>query len=63
MKKYHFHWQDENNNLKRRWDNAPHHRELDNFSHHVHYPDKIKSFEDIPNIFYVIQEVEELIKE
>ncbi len=35
-RKYAYHWQDENNNLKCRWDNAPHWREIDTFPHHRH---------------------------
>ena len=34
--KYHFHWQDENRQLVKRWDNAPHHPELETFPCHVH---------------------------
>lgn len=33
---YRFHWQDCNNNLIKRWDNTPHHRELPNIPHHIH---------------------------
>lgn len=57
MKKYHFHWQDKNNNLKLRWDNAPHHKELDNFPHHIHYIDRVESFSEIPNIHYVLKKI------
>ena len=32
---YRFHWQDQNQYLIRRYDNAPHFPELDNFPHHV----------------------------
>ncbi len=58
-KKYHFHWQDKNNKLKFRWDNAPHHKELENFPHHIHYNDKIESFGEIPNINYVLIKIKE----
>lgn len=34
--KYHFHWQDLNNQLIKRWDNAPHHPEIETFPDHVH---------------------------
>jgi len=33
---YSFHWQKENGELIVRWDNAPHHREITTFPHHVH---------------------------
>ena len=38
--KYHFHWQDAQGRLIRRWDNAPHHPEIDTFPHHVHHGPK-----------------------
>ena len=41
---YRFHWQDQNQCLIRRYDNAPHFPELDNFPHHVHYPDLVEPF-------------------
>lgn len=34
--KYSFHWQDSDGNLRKRWDNAPHHSELSTHPHHVH---------------------------
>ncbi|HEW79302.1 MAG TPA: hypothetical protein ENH34_04985 [Phycisphaerales bacterium] len=34
--KYHFHWQDHDRQLIRRWDNAPHHPEIKTFPDHVH---------------------------
>ena len=33
---YRIHWQRHDGHLKRRWDNAPHHREVSTFPHHVH---------------------------
>jgi hypothetical protein len=33
---YSFHWQDQHGNLIRRWDNAPHFRDLNGFPHHIH---------------------------
>lgn len=34
---YRYQWMDSNRrNLRKRWDNAPHHPELTNFPHHVH---------------------------
>ena len=38
---YSFHWQDENKNLLRRWDNAPHHPNLDTHPHHCHRGEKL----------------------
>ena len=34
--KYSFHWQDAGGELRRRWDNAPHHPEVPTHPHHVH---------------------------
>ncbi len=33
---YSFHWQDKNENLIVRWDNAPHHSKIATFPHHKH---------------------------
>ncbi len=35
-RKYSFHWQDNNGELIKRWDNAPHFVDLITFPHHVH---------------------------
>lgn len=34
--RYSFHLQNKNDELIFRWDNAPHHPELDNFPYHLH---------------------------
>jgi hypothetical protein len=34
--KYSFQWQDADQHLRRRWDNAAHHPELSTHPHHVH---------------------------
>jgi hypothetical protein len=34
--KYRHHWQDADGNLIRRWDNAPHHKDIATFPHHLH---------------------------
>lgn len=39
VEKYSFHWQAANGALIRRWDNAPHHREISSFPHHLHEGD------------------------
>ncbi|MDP2833804.1 MAG: DUF6516 family protein [Pseudomonadota bacterium] len=38
--KYSFHWQTPDGTLICRWDNAPHHRELPGFPHHLHEGDE-----------------------
>ncbi len=43
ISKYSFHWHDAAGNLICRWDNAPHHPELDNFPHHVHTKDTVSA--------------------
>jgi len=34
--KYKYHWQSKNGDLIARWDNVPHHHEIDTFPHHMH---------------------------
>ncbi len=34
--KYKYHLQSEKGDLIKRWDNVPHHREIDTFPHHMH---------------------------
>lgn len=34
--KYRFHWQSADSQLRKRWDNAPHHPEIATHPHHVH---------------------------
>ena len=34
--RYSYYWLDTENKLKIGWDNAPHHRKLENFPHHKH---------------------------
>jgi hypothetical protein len=40
---YRYHFQDKQNNLIFRYDNAPHFPTLDNFPHHKHLSDKVDS--------------------
>lgn len=58
-RKYSFHWQDRNNHLIIRWDNAMHWKNIDTFPHHKHEKDSISSskevtLEDILNRIYEI---------
>ena len=39
---YSFHWQRETGELIVRWDNAPHHREITTFPHHMHTGEIVK---------------------
>ena len=34
--KYRYHWQDKHGHLLKRWDNAPHHPEIETFPDHLH---------------------------
>jgi len=36
IKKYRHHWQNHDGQVIKRWDNAPHHPEIDTFPHHLH---------------------------
>jgi hypothetical protein len=44
---YRTHWQQGDGRLKRRWDNAPHHKDVPTFPHHVHVglADRVESSE------------------
>jgi hypothetical protein len=44
--KYRYHWQTGSGKLIKRWDNAPHHPEIDTFPDHLHdgSKDNVKSF-------------------
>lgn len=39
--KYKYQWQSPEGNLLKRWDNAPHHREISTFPYHVHDPNGV----------------------
>lgn len=39
--KYRYHYMDEMNKLVFRYDNAPHHNEVNSFPHHKHLPDRV----------------------
>jgi len=58
--KYRFHYMDLNNKMICRWDNAPHHKELQTFPSHLHLPNFIKNCKHI-DIIYVIDEIENIV--
>ena len=61
--KYSFHWQDEAGQLRHRWDNAPHHPELPNFPHHVHYEDgRVEGLAKMPGTISIIENLEKTIR-
>lgn len=54
---YSFHWQDKDNTLIIRWDNAPHFPDLSTFPHHKHLPDTIEESQEM-----TLQEALEFIR-
>ena len=61
--KYSFHWQGAEEDLKRRWDNAPHYPNLPNAPHHVHGEDgQAREGRGIPDLFSVLDEIESALK-
>jgi len=56
--KYSYHWQNSENNIIKRWDNAPHFPNIESFPHHVHTDAiSVKEVPNVPNIFSVIKEI------
>jgi len=45
----------------KRWDNAPHHSELENFPHHLHFEGEIRPSTE-PYFMDIIKKIEETIK-
>ena len=62
FRSYSYHLQ-KNENLVRRWDNAPHWPEMKTFPHHVHLTGE-KDVRECPEIFIedVLREIESIIK-
>lgn len=54
---YSYHWQKNTGELIIRWDNAPHHKELNTFPHHRHKKDSVSPSEPV-----TIEEVIEYIE-
>lgn len=44
---YSYHWQDQNDKLLIRWDNAPHHKNISTHPHHKHENENIYASEEI----------------
>lgn len=59
---YRFQWMDQNKSLIRRWDNAHHHQDLENFPFHVHTPEKVRPSREM-TLSKVLEKVQELILE
>jgi hypothetical protein len=58
-REYSYQWQ-KDGTMIRRWDNAPHHKDLANFPHHVHDGNDILSSEDV-NLTDVLNFIEDKI--
>jgi hypothetical protein len=61
IEKYRVHWQDKNGKLIRRWDNAPHHRKIETFPHHIHKDGNVYPHKPI-GIIHLIEYLEKEIK-
>ena len=57
---YSYHWQNENGDLRIRWDNSPHHKRIKIFPHHKHTP-KIEEFREV-SFESVLKLIEEKLK-
>ncbi len=62
---YSYHWSDENNNLIRHWDNAPHSPKFENAPHHIHLP-RGETDEEVAagaptNIFAILDEIAKIV--
>ncbi len=60
-RKYSYHWQNKKGELICRWDNAPYHKNISTFPHHVHFKGKVRSSYNF-NIESVFKFIEECIK-
>jgi len=58
---YAFHWQDKDNNLIIRWDNAPHHNHIKTFPHHLHTGETILESEPV-NLEDVVMHIKPIIQ-
>lgn len=58
---YSYHWQDEKGNLRIRWDNAPHYKNLRTYPHHKHISTNILESEET-NIEDIIKFIEKKLK-
>ncbi len=59
-REYSYHWQIKGK-LVKRWDNAPHHKDLPNFPHHVHEGNQVMPSIDV-NLTDILVHIEAEIK-
>lgn len=61
LETYSYHWQKADGTLIKRWDNVPHHKELDTFPHHLHLAKgKVVRFSKI-TLKKILDEIEKTI--
>lgn len=60
IKKYRLHYMNSNGQMLFRYDNAPHHPEIDSYPHHKHTPDKIVP-STMPSIKDILNEISTII--
>lgn len=59
---YRYHWQDESEVLKMRWDSCPHHKDIKNFPFHVHLNDLTVSSSEKMEVYKILEFIEKNIK-
>ncbi len=57
--KYKYHFQNSDNSLIFRYDNAPHHKEIDSFLHHLHLPEKITACNE-PDLLQILSAINKI---
>jgi len=55
---YSYHWQNNEKKLIKRWDNAPHHSNIETFPHHLHDKNDIKPTNE-PTFVEILEKIEE----
>jgi hypothetical protein len=58
---YSYHWQNENGLLIIRWDNAPHHKQIQTYPHHKHLGEEILASDEI-TLEYVLEYIETFLE-
>ena len=59
---YSFHWQDNQQQLVRRWDNADHYPQLPHAPHHIHQADgTVEGNPELPTLAFVLTVIEKQI--
>jgi len=56
---YSYHWQNNEKKLIKRWDNAPHHSNIETFPHHMHDKNDIKPTNE-PTFVEILEKIEKV---